>query len=126
VEEQRCEHPHEGGVYGNGDPYGTLRKLGKSLNWNYGYICWDCWDKWGRKRDDIQRKMVDDLARADGRCGFLEAWIGHCLNALPCPKHQTQKCWKCQEPAVRNCAETGLLVCGMPECDEHPHLHGSR
>lgn len=56
------------------------------------------------------------------RCGFREAWIGHCSNEKPCEKHQNQKCWHCGSKATGNCPQTsGPVVCGMPACDEHPH-----
>lgn len=119
---ETCPHAG-GGVSTNWDPYGTRRKLGLPV-YPWEHVCWDCWDAWGCAKD--RRMRADTLAavRRTGACGFIEAWVGHCLNATPCPRHARQRCWKCGAPAVQNCAETGTLVCGMPECADHPHVHG--
>lgn len=51
-----------------------------------------------------------------GTCGFDEAWVGPCKNALPCKTHDEQVC-KCGRKATQNCSATlGPLVCGMPLC----------
>jgi len=124
-----CPHKNvHGGVSTNFDPYGTRRKLGLAPiteGNNFIHFCWSCWDskRLGEVDKEIRRD-TDELARQDGTvCGFLEAWIGHCQNPVPCAKHNNQLCWKCGARATRNCAVASSFVCGVPECDEHPHEH---
>ena len=110
------------GISTNFDPYGTRRKLGLPVE-KFQFICLPCWKKEGAEKDAHIRKETTQAVRDRGACGFVEAWTGHCLNSTPCPQHQKQKCWKCQEPAVKNCPVAGSLVCGVPECADHPHIH---
>ena len=120
---RQCQHESGGGVNTNFDSYGTRKKLGLPVN-NWQHICWPCWEEWGRDIDQQARAETDAAPRAQGLCGFLEAWIGHCLETAPCGKHQSKQCWECKAPATRNCAHTGSFVCGTPECAEHSHTHG--
>lgn len=113
-----CIHCHkeaEGGCYTNGDGYGDGKHVGLEAG-PHLFFCWDCIE-----HTPEHGPKIDDLFAANGMCGFLEAWIGRCRNPKPCDKHQSQKCWKCGGPAVRNCDHTSALVCGMPECKDHPH-----
>lgn len=112
-----CEREMEGGVWTNGDGFGDGKYVGMDPGPLRPY-CWNCYDK-GRVPD--LNKEIDKLFAERGWCGFLEAWVGRCRNPKPCAKHQDQKCWKCGEPAISNCSIAGTLVCGMPECAEHPH-----
>ncbi len=57
------------------------------------------------------------------QCGYEQQWVGPCKNEKPCPDHKDKKCWECGKPATKECGFCGFLVCGMPECDEHPHMH---
>lgn len=70
--------------------------------------------------------IKDEAFAERGLCGFLEAWIGRCKNSKPCSRHMNEKCWKCGKPAIKNCAEASSLVCGIPECSDHPHIHNPR
>lgn len=119
---EECEHGSgHGGVHSNGDPYGTLKKLGlPEPVWRFN--CWQCWDAFGAKQDAEVAEKVRAALVERGLCGFLEAYIGHCLEAKPCQKHK-ERCFACGEPATKQCAHTGSLVCGMPECDKHTHQH---
>lgn len=117
-----CGKRSGGGVSTNFDPYGTRRKLGLPVEEGQ-FICWPCWEEKGAEKDARIRKETTQAVRDRGCCGFVEAWVGHCLNDVPCPRHEKKTCWKCGEPAVQNCSVAGSLVCGMPECSEHPHIH---
>lgn len=123
-EQKRCPHPDtEGGVSTNFDPYGTRKKLGLSVE-EWQHICWPCYNEWGEEKDKVYRSQTDLAARETDHCGFLEAWVGHCANQEPCPKHSSQQC-RCGSPATHNCSNTGTLVCGAPLCDEHKcSFHG--
>ena len=116
-----CGKNESGGVYTNFDPFGTRRKLGLSVE-SYQHICWECWPA-VRSKDRRIQHATTQAVRDRGLCGFIEAWAGHCMNKAPCDHHKDQKCWKCGDPADRNCAEAGLFVCGFPECAQHPHEH---
>jgi len=63
------------------------------------------------------------MAKKDKICEFDEAWVGKCKSKKPCSIHNDKKCWKCDEPATKNCSITGSLVCGVPECDKHAHAY---
>lgn len=111
-----CKAINSGGIYTNGDSGD-----GKYVGLDYGeshFYCVSCWEK-GFVPD--HKKEIDAAFSAQGLCGFYESYIGKCRNAKPCSKHSNQKCWKCGAPAVRNCDHTNMLVCGTPECAEHPH-----
>jgi hypothetical protein len=111
-----------GGVSTNFDPYGTRRKL-KLLVEEWQSICWPCWEKEGAEKDARIRAETTQAVLDRGLCGFEEAWVGHCFNTKECPRHKKQRCWSCKGPATRNCSVAGSLVCGVPECAEHPHEH---
>jgi hypothetical protein len=117
-----CDTPSQGGVSTNFDPYGTRKKIGLPVE-KWQSICWNCWDEKGAAKDSQIRKETTQAVLDRGSCGFLEAWIGHCLNSRPCREHENKTCWECGKPAVQNCAMTGSLVCGIPECLDHPHVH---
>jgi len=58
-------------------------------------------------------------------CGFNQAWIGPCKKEVSkkgdhCDEH-IFTCASCGEPATKSCAETGMLVCGAPLCDDCDH-----
>lgn len=109
-----------GGITTNGDGYGDSKYVGITPP-EWATYCWDCYKKDPTKIPDLTTK-IDEAFVAYGFCGFLEAYVGRCRNERgKCPKHDSQKCWKCNAPAVKNCAETFTLVCGVPECAEHPH-----
>lgn len=114
-----CNKNHEGGVYTNGDGFGDAKYVGISTG-RYLFYCWDCYNN-GEAPDF--NKAIDVAFATANMCGFLEAWIGRCRNTNPCSTHISQKCWKCGARAVKNCAEADTLVCGTPECAEHPHQH---
>ena len=107
----------QGGVYSNGDPYGDAKyvgiETGPSRHW-----CWDHADQVVSPDDEI-----DAAFARRGWCGFVEAWVGRCRNPIPCARHKDQRCWKCGKPATKNCGQAGSLVCGVPECKDHPHTH---
>ncbi len=117
-----CDANSGGGVSTNFDPYGTRRKLGLPVE-EVQFICWPCWEKEGAGKDARIQEETDGAVVERGGCGFLEAWIGHCFNDRPCSKHQNKACWECGAPATKNCAVAGSLVCGTPECSDHPHPH---
>lgn len=55
-------------------------------------------------------------------CGYDRPWAGKCRQppVKPggrCKDHQ-EKCGVCGEPAVRGCAVSGSLTCGMPLCKD--------
>ena len=104
-----------GGVYTNGDGYGDGKYVGVTPP-PWGFWCWEH----SKQAPNLDRQ-IDAAFAEHGLCGFLEAWIGRCRNLKPCEKHASQRCWKCGAPAVRNCPDTSTLVCGVPECAEHPH-----
>lgn len=59
-------------------------------------------------------------------CGFSIAWVGKCKTPVDaegcrCDKHSGIKCASCGKPAMKECDETGGLVCGAPLCDECTH-----
>lgn len=112
-----CGETHVGGVTTCGDPYGDSKHVGLPER-EWGSYCWDCYDK-GRV-PDYDSEITAEFKRR-GLCGFVQAWVGRCRQSAPCPKHSTQKCWSCGEPATRDCGVAGSLVCGIPSCDEHPH-----
>lgn len=108
---------HISSIFTDGDGFNDAQYVG-IVKPPFKSYCWDCY-KAGKAPNF--NKQIDEAFAAVGMCGFLEAWIGRCRNPKPCKKHASQKCWKCGEQAIRNCAETGVLVCGMPECKDHPH-----
>lgn len=112
-----CGREMEGGIWTNGDGFSDGKYVGIDPGEHKPY-CWDCHDQ--GKAPDFN-KEIDALFQEKGMCGFLEAWVGRCRNLKPCIKHQDQKCWKCEEPAVQNCSIASSFVCGMPECAEHSH-----
>jgi hypothetical protein len=120
---KQCTHDsYHGGVSTCHDPYGVRAKVGLP-SYPWVFYCWDCWEAFGR---EVDKRIAEETAAAiqsAGWCGFTEAWIGPCQNPRPCSKHSREKCWKCGEPATRNCSYTGTLVCGVPECGKHPHEH---
>lgn len=120
-----CGRELDGGIWSrlNDDGYGTLKKLGviRAEQEEWGGTCWDCADRLEPHREAVEQQKRAHFA-ARSLCGFLEAWIGHCLEPKPCAKHAAQLCWRCKAAAVSNCAHTGALVCGVPECAEHPHM----
>lgn len=74
---------------------------------------------WTRKRDSFRERKL---------CWFDECWVGFCgKRPVPglefCERHAPQRCWKCGAQATQNCGSAGSLVCGVPECGEHPHTH---
>lgn len=103
-----------GGVYRNNDPYGTRRKLNLPRS-EMQFYCWGCYD---HDEDMADRDETLKLVQERGLCGFIEPWIGHCLNTTPCEKHGNMKCW-CGAQAVEGCHLTGVLVCGAPLCQKH-------
>lgn len=116
-----CGTTDGGGLYTNGDGFGDGKHVGvEPLPW--GKYCWRCVREHKEKIPD-QRAEIDAAFAARGLCGFEEAWVGRCKNSKPCVKHVNQKCWKCGQPATRNCNYACSLVCGMPECAEHPHIN---
>ena len=58
-------------------------------------------------------------------CQFNLAWQGAC--GMPanesgfCEKHEDILCVSCGKQATRECAETMMLVCGAPLCDDCEH-----
>lgn len=115
-----CDTPKVGGLWTNGDGYGDAKHVGiEPPAW--AHYCWDC----VRTRPDDVPKLsaeIDAAFAEHGFCGFMEAWVGRCREPRgECPKHDEQKCWTCGSPAVSNCSVAGSLVCGTPECAEHPH-----
>lgn len=118
----RCGEWKRGGIYTNGDGYGDATYVDITPV-VFGFYCWDCKDYTPDLTEEIDKAFVKY-----GMCGFLEAWIGRCRNEKSCDKHISQRCFYCKGQAVRNCSHAVSLVCGMPECDEHPHMayaHGA-
>lgn len=58
------------------------------------------------------------------QCIFDVSWIGRCKNEATdnnfCFVHHLA-CASCGAPAIRDCDETGQLVCGAPLCDGCEH-----
>lgn len=121
--DHECGHTN-GGVWTHFDPYGMRRRKGLPVRTIGGGICWPCWTKWGAKVDKRARRETDKIARLDNVCGVLDVWIGYCTRLKPCTTHGRLRCWHCKAPATRTCGSTSSLVCGTPECDDHPHRHG--
>ncbi len=119
-----CGKEFDSGMWTNGDGFGDGKYVGITVGDFKGY-CWDC-VKAGKSPD--LNKQIDRAFEERSMCGFLEAWVGRCRNPKPCAKHSPQKCWKCGKPAIRNCPSAIGLVCGMPECADHPHseIHSKR
>jgi hypothetical protein len=122
-----CDQPKQGGTWTNGDGYGDAKHVG-IVPPSWALYCWDCCK--ARPGDVPNLSAEIDAAFAEhGFCGFLEAWIGRCREPRgTCAKHDGQRCWKCHAPAVSNCSVAGALVCGIPECADHPHTdrHAAR
>jgi len=112
----------EGSIWTNGDGYGDGKYVG-IIPPDYQSYCWDCYRN--KKAPDLT-KVIDEAFAKAGMCGFTEAWIGRCRNQKPCTKHNSERCWKCGKPAIRNCSHSISLVCGMPECADHPHMSEHR
>lgn len=56
------------------------------------------------------------------KCMFNVAW-GTCReepvkDSLYCRKHSKEKCWVCGKQAIRECPDAGVVVCGIPLCEE--------
>jgi len=69
-------------------------------------------------------------ATGEATCVFSECWVGRCkVGVIPgeefCGQHLGKKCWACDEQAISNCESTmGAFVCGVYQCEKHPHRHG--
>lgn len=114
-----CHKPKQSGLYTSGDGYGDAKHVGiESLP--FEFYCWGC-VKAHPEQIPNQDAKIDAAFAARGWCGFLEAWIGRCREVQPCPKHSGEQCWKCKERATSNCPNTSALVCGVPQCQQHPH-----
>lgn len=116
-----CHEQKQGGIHTNGDGFGDAKHV-NIVPPEWAFYCWDCYEKHPEKVPNLDNQITEAFRKA-GMCGFLEAWIGRCRNATPCAKHEREKCWKCGQSAVSNCSVAGSLVCGMPQCAEHPHAH---
>lgn len=114
-----CGKDTENYTLTDGDPYGDAKYVGIKVGKMLPY-CEDCVILGNYPNLDDE---IDNAYAERGWCGFLEAWVGRCREHKPCIKHESQRCWKCGNPAIRNCSEAGSLVCGMPECARHPHEH---
>lgn len=119
-----CGSTEFGGLSTYHDPYGDRKHVGlQPVVDSAQHYCWDHAEI-GYEKSRVAEREVDTAFAAAGLCGFLQAWVGRCRQPQPCAKHAAETCWKCGRRAVRNCSHTGSLVCGVPECAEHPHEHG--
>lgn len=55
-------------------------------------------------------------------CNFEKAWIGKCKKITKssknsmCESHEKVLCAVCGKKAIKECSQTGGLVCGTPLC----------
>ncbi len=61
-----------------------------------------------------------------GTCIWDKAWIGICKKPTDesglCEEHRGKKCAGCGEPAIKDCAHTGIqFCCGAPLCANCTH-----
>lgn len=119
-----CPHQEDfGGVWTSFDGFGVRKKV-NLIEYPFTFFCWRCYETPEVQDFDRAVQIETDKAIHDaGWCGFVDAWIGPCEILGDCEKHAKYKCWKCKEKATRSCDYTGMLVCGMPECNDHPHKH---
>ena len=120
--QKTCPHPghNRGGVHTNFDPYGARPLVGlQKLDWRF--ICWPCYREWGARLAELLDGQLRAAFDARGLCGYLEPYRGFCFLEKPCIQHTKERCWKCKAPATSGCSSSGAFVCGVPQCDEHPH-----
>ena len=60
-------------------------------------------------------------------CKYQKPWEGPCGTLTDkkngyCVEHSREKCWRCKKQATGGCDNAGFFVCGVPECEEHPHM----
>lgn len=114
-----CGERRSGGFSTNGDGFGDAKHVGITPP-AWATYCWDCVRQ--GKMPNLSAEINSAFAER-GWCGFLKAWVGRCRNPKPCAVHASERCWKCNGLAVKNCERAGVLVCGAPECAAHPHVH---
>ncbi len=111
-----CGATNIGGIVTNGDD-GDGQYVGVDYGIQHFY-CINCWNK-GLIPD--YKDKVDKAFKERNWCGYNQPYIGRCKKTRPCREHGELKCWKCGNPAIKGCSEASMLVCGTPECAEHPH-----
>lgn len=117
-----CGQPSTGGLWTRGDGYGDGKYVGIPVG-RSRFFCWTCVETRRSELPDMEAAITQAF-HAHGLCGYIEPWIGRCRAKHPCEKHLRYRCWSCGAPAVRGCSMAGSLVCGVPECADHPHPHG--
>lgn len=69
------------------------------------------------------------------KCGFNEAYIGHCINNSPCQVHKDILCNICKTKAIKECSvdlELNHFKCTIPICSsescnkKHLYVHKKR
>lgn len=121
---RHCGHGG-GGTHTNFDPYHARPLVGLAdVPWRS--ICWRCYREWGSELSALMDKELKAALRASAFCGYLEPYRGYCMNERPCREHAHQRCWKCGGQATSGCSQSGSLVCGVSQCDEHDHSESHR
>lgn len=117
-----CGKPTLGGVHTNGDGYSSDAKHVGIEAPASGFFCWDCYLA-GELPEEMKtlKRRINEAFEAAGMCGYLEAYRGRCRQQKDGCKHRERRCWKCGRPATSECSSAGSFVCGMPQCDDHPH-----
>jgi len=75
---------------------------------------------------EFQRLAKKFGVAGTGECPFQKSWVGKCkrtpeVGEIYCDAHKDERCWSCKGQATSDCGHTSQFVCGMPQCDRHPH-----